>query len=103
MLLNKCYCLLGLPQTFYSIVDDDVTKPFGPHEGGHFLFLYGKLGIDGDYTDQVGRLESPTYRDSASECRISFSHYINGDLVSAKKLSLASWVSFLIDPDTRIF
>ena len=62
-------------------MNDIVTKPFGPHEGGHFLFLFGKLGIDGDYTDQVGRLESPTYRDTNSECHMSFAHYINGDMV----------------------
>lgn len=67
----------------FSSVDDEATQAHGPHEGGgHLLFLSGTSGPDGDYTDQIGRLESPTYRDSASECHISFSHYINGDLVS---------------------
>ena len=78
----RATCVL-FTYTFY-LAEDEATQAHGPHEGGgHFLFLSGISGPDGDYTGQISKLESPTYQDSASECHISFFHYINGDLVNS--------------------
>ena len=52
----------------------------GPFNGGsHFLYLYGKLGPDGDYSQQVGRIFSPEYTQSATECKLDLFYYMNGD------------------------
>ena len=61
--------------------NDSYTQPHGPYEGGsHFLFLYGKLGSDGDYSNQVGRIFSPEYTQSATDCKLDLFYYLNGDL-----------------------
>ena len=75
-------------KNFFQIsVDDELTQAHGPHEGGgRFLFLSGLLEPEGDYTDQLALLESPTYRDSAVECHMAFSHYLNGDLVNNSQI-----------------
>ena len=61
--------------------NDSYTHTNGPYEGGsHFLYLYGKLGSDGDYSNQVGRIFSPEYTQSATDCKLDLFYYLNGDL-----------------------
>lgn len=60
--------------------NDSLTSSHGPFVGGgHFLYLHGKLGADGDYSGEQGRVLSPTYTQSASECYLYIYYYINGD------------------------
>ena len=67
--------------TFSCNADNDsLTSPHGPYDGGsHFLYLYGKMGPEGDYTNETGRVFSPMYTQSAAECTLDLFYYINGD------------------------
>ena len=60
--------------------NDSLTNPHGPYDGGsHFLYLYGKMGPEGDYTNESGRVFSPMYTQSAAECTLDLFYYINGN------------------------
>ena len=60
--------------------NDSYTSGHGPLEGGsHFLYLYGKLGKDGDYAEEQGRAFSPQYIQASTECTLYLYYYINGD------------------------
>ena len=60
--------------------NDSLTNPHGPYDGGsHFLYLYGKMGPEGDYTNETGRVFSPMYTQSAAECTLDLFYYINGN------------------------
>jgi hypothetical protein len=60
--------------------NDSHTSGHGPFEGGgKFLYLEGKMGPDGDYTNEEGRIFSPIYSKSAERCEIDLFYYINGN------------------------
>ena len=60
--------------------NDSLTNAHGPYDGGsHFLYLNGKLGAEGDYVNETGRVFSPMYTQSASECTLDLFYYINGN------------------------
>ena len=57
-----------------------MSNAHGPYDGGsHFLYLYGKIGPEGDYTNETGRVFSPMYTQSAAECTLDLFYYINGN------------------------
>lgn len=59
--------------------NDSYTSGHGPYLGGsHFLYLFGKLGNEADYSNQNGRIMSPTYRESSAVCLLELFYYING-------------------------
>ena len=60
--------------------NDSLTNAHGPYDGGsHFLYLNGKLGAEGDYVNDTGRVFSPMYTQSAAECTLDLFYYINGN------------------------
>ena len=78
----------------FFLDNDSYTNGHGPYNGGsHFLYLYGKLGSEGDYSAEEGRAFSPTYTQSASECSLDLFYYINGntgDLDNGEKAALGN-------------
>ena len=65
---------------YIPIDNDSLTNAHGPYDGeSHFLYLNGKLGAEGDYVNETGRVFSPMYTQSAAGCTLDLLYYINGN------------------------